>query len=116
VDATANALHAGTLRYPGGNLADWWDWKTGWCIDNTTAPGCPKCNNPCRKKSKKRTYFLHEFKVALTASNANAVLMVNMLTLTLQDQLKYLAHAESIGVLVSGTYVELGGVRQSKQC
>jgi hypothetical protein len=31
VRTTAAQLHAGTLRYPGGNLGDWWDWKTGWC-------------------------------------------------------------------------------------
>ena len=40
---------------------------------------------------------------------ANAVLMLNMLTLTLTDQLAYLEHAKSIGALRPGTYVELGG-------
>ena len=26
--ATAALLHSGALRYPGGNLADWWDWRS----------------------------------------------------------------------------------------
>ena len=32
LEATA-ALNPGILRYPGGNIADWWDWRTG-CPSN----------------------------------------------------------------------------------
>ena len=95
------------LRYPGGNLADWWDWRTGWCVSATVAAGCPECHNAC--KSKPRRYFLTEFRAALRRADASAVLMVNMLTSDLDEQLAYLAHAQDIGVLVAGTYVELGG-------
>lgn len=99
---------AGLLRYPGGNLADFWDWRTGWCVAAATAVGCDKCTNPCKGK-RRRLYSLAEFGGALRATGARAVLMVNMLTSTLDEQLAYLAHAAQIGVLGAGTYVELGG-------
>eukprot|EP01052_Picozoa_sp_SAG31_P043574 SAG31_NODE_7305_length_1724_cov_1.775385_1_plen_79_part_00 len=42
-------------------------------------------------------------------SGATPVLMLNLWTSTLEDQLQFLAHAQSIGMLPPGTYVELGG-------
>ena len=56
VASTADILRAGTLRYPGGNLADWWDWKAGWCIPETTAQGCAALKNPCSNKQKRKVY------------------------------------------------------------
>lgn len=52
---------------------------------------------------------LEEFKIALDAAGAIAVLMMNLLTATLDDQMQYLQRAKNVGVLVEGTYVELGG-------
>ena len=105
--ANTAAVGGTVLRYPGGNLADWWDWRTGWCVSATVAAGCPECHNAC--KGKPRRYYLTEFRAALRRADASAVLMVNMLTSDLDEQLAYLAHAQEIGVLVAGTYVELGG-------
>ena len=112
VASTAGLLHAGVLRYPGGNLADWWDWKTGWCVAQPKVGCCPQLKNPCTKMVERgiiRVYRHEEFMLALDASGANAVLMMNMLTLTLADQMAYLEHAKSIGALRHGTYIELGG-------
>eukprot|EP00729_Bicosta_minor_P018458 gene18458-32957_t len=109
VASTADILRAGTLRYPGGNLADWWDWKAGWCIPETTAQGCAALKNPCANKQQRKVYKLEEFKIALDAAGAIAVLMMNLLTATLDDQMQYLQRAKNVGVLVEGTYVELGG-------
>jgi len=81
--ATAAALHAGTLRYPGGNLGDWWDWRTGWCLDNVSVPALPAVHNPCyggrsgAKPKRRRVYLLEEFKIALDATGALPVMMVN---------------------------------------
>ena len=105
--ANTAAVGGTVLRYPGGNLADWWDWRTGWCVSATSAAGCPECHNAC--KGKPRRYYLTEFRSALRRADASAVLMVSMLTSDLDEQLAYLAHAQDIGVLVAGTYVELGG-------
>ena len=107
--ATHSLLRAGILRYPGGNLADFWDWETGWCVTAAGAQGCPKCTNPCLKKTEKRIYRLEEFQVAIQKAQAKVVLMINMLTMDLSNQLRYLQHAQTIGLLQAGTYVELGG-------
>ena len=110
VSGTA-ALRPGTLRYPGGNLGDWWDWRTGWCVTNTSVPSSPQVTNPCYAPHAKpvRRYPLEEFTLALAASGARPVLMVNLWTGDLSDQLAFLAHARAIGALPPHSYVELGG-------
>ena len=57
---TAHVLKAGTLRYPGGNLADWWDWRTGWCVPETTTSGCEALKNPCASKQHRKVYKVRE--------------------------------------------------------
>lgn len=112
--ATA-ALNSGTLRYPGGNLGDWWDWKKGWCVSNTSVASVPKVRNPCAggrsgsKPKRRRVYLLEEFKLALDASGALPVIMLNMLTSDVAEQLAFLRHARKIGALPAHSYVELGG-------
>ena len=99
------AVGGTVLRYPGGNLADWWDWRTGWCVSATVAAGCPE--RLARARASPSSLLPHE---ALRPPPRDcAVLMVNMLTSDLDEQLAYLAHAQDIGVLVAGTYAELGG-------
>eukprot|EP00936_MAST-01D_sp_MAST-1D-sp1_P002946 g2946.t1 len=109
VRSTAGALQAGILRYPGGNLADFWDWRRGWCVENATAASCPECRNPCSGKSVPRRYSLEEFAIALNASSARPVFMLNMLTANLTEGLAMLEHARAIGLLRHGAYAELGG-------
>ena len=71
--------------------------------------------NPCyggrsgAKPKRQRIYRLEEFKLALDASGARPVLMVNMLTSTIDNQLAFLRHARAIGALPTHSYVELGG-------
>eukprot|EP01051_Picozoa_sp_SAG22_P018682 SAG22_NODE_3217_length_1851_cov_1.808219_1_plen_236_part_00 len=107
----AGGLHAGSLRYPGGNLADWWDWRSGWCVANTSVPAVPAVRNPCYagrsggRPKPRRVYMLEEFKLALDASGAAPVMMVNMLTSDLSEQLAFLRHARAIGALPPGAYV-----------
>ena len=77
VDSTA-ALTPGTLRYPGGNLADWWDWRTGWCLRNLSVPSSPQATNPCYagrsgRPKPRRPYPLHEFAAALSKTCAGVL-------------------------------------------
>jgi hypothetical protein len=61
------------------------------------------------KPKRRRRYMLEEFQIALRASGATPVLMVNMLTSTIAYQLEFLHHARAIGALPPHSYVELGG-------
>jgi len=70
--ASTVALTPGTLRYPGGNLADWWDWRTGWCLGNLSVPSSPQATNPCyaghtSRPKPRRPYQIEEFINALNA-------------------------------------------------
>ena len=68
----------------------YWDWKNG----------CEGLGSmaPCKTKG---VSTLEKFKITLDAANASAVLVLNMLTDTLDSQLAFLAHAESLGIAVS---------------
>jgi alpha-L-arabinofuranosidase len=101
------ALHAGILRYPGGNIADYWDWQLGWCVPNTTS--CSTERNPCKNKKRVRRYLLEEFKRAVDTTQSLPTYTLNMLTGSLDHQLAMLKHAQSINILPAGSYVELGG-------
>jgi hypothetical protein len=92
-------LHTKTLRFPGGDFANWYDWKTGWYKDTVLLPvkylSLPKVPNK-----------LEDFKTLLDLTGADAILDLNMLTASLQDQIAMLKHAVDIGINLK--YVELG--------
>ena len=80
------------------------DW---WCGGAETKIGCPQCRDPCRGKPIRRD-LLEVFAIAAGMATARSVLMINMCTADLNDQLAFLEHAATIGVLQAGTHVELG--------
>ena len=89
------ALKPGNIRYPSGTAANYWDWVNG--CEGLGSMG------PCKTVG---VSTLEKFAVTLRAANASAVFVLNMLTDTLDSQLKFLAHAASLGIPV--TAVELG--------
>ena len=77
-------------------------------VAGTARHGLPprgRCHPTATPQQNVRVYRLEEFAVALNASGATAVLMLNMLTRGLDDQLAYLHFAASVGVLRAGTHV-----------
>ncbi|MBA3648915.1 MAG: T9SS type A sorting domain-containing protein [Chitinophagales bacterium] len=93
------ALHGKVYRYPGGGIANWWDWHTGWFLDSSIVP-------MKHQKQVKKPNTLESLKVFLDSANAEPLFVVNMITSTLADQVAMLKHADSIGLPVK--YVELG--------
>jgi hypothetical protein len=99
--ATA-ALKPRTLRYPAGDVGNYWDWRSGWYLTNLQPPYSttkPASGAPVINK-------LEHFKLALDATGAKPVFMLNVLTSTLEEQLAMLRHARDLGMPVD--YVELG--------
>ena len=97
----AAALHPMVLRYPGGTLANYWDWRTGWFVGHDLP-------NHLRW-TKHRThvpYTLSRFKAIVDATGAFPVFDLNLLTSKLSDQLSMLYQAQNLGLPVR--YVELG--------
>jgi hypothetical protein len=90
----ATQLKPGTLRSPGGTVANYWDWQTGWFV-----PGAP-FNSP------RSPYGLPELQIAVQTTAAKPVYVLNMLTSHLDSQLNMLRTAKQMGLPVN--FVELG--------
>ncbi|HKR06713.1 MAG TPA: hypothetical protein VJY62_18910 [Bacteroidia bacterium] len=87
-------LHPSILRYPGGTVANQWDWKTGWttAAEFKNLPVIP--------------YRLEDFKKAIDVTGAMSIFVLNMCTSTLDNQVAMLKHAQEIGLPVK--LIELG--------
>ena len=89
-NAAVAALRPGNIRFPSGTAANYWDWQNG----------CEGLGSmaPCKTKG---VSTVDKFARTLRAANASAVIVLNMLTDTLDSQLKFLAAAEAAGVAVT---------------
>ncbi len=98
------ALHPGTLRYPGGTVSNYWDWRAG-TVD---------LKGQMYRGWLRRFLQLHphlhfglgDLQSGLDASRATAVFDLNVLTGTLSNGLAELRAAQARGIRVR--YVELG--------
>jgi len=99
VDSVAS-LNSAILRYPGGTVSNHWDWQTGWFQNSPCTPPNLANINPVGSATPA------EFKVGLDASQASALMVVNVQCSDINYQLQGLAHAESVGIPID--YVELG--------
>src|SRR5713101_1105628 len=81
----------GTLRYPGGTVANFWDWQNGWFL-----PGAPSSflNAP------RSIYRLQELQIAVQATGAIPIYVLNMLTSDLSTQIDMLSTAHIMGLPV----------------
>jgi hypothetical protein len=95
----AASLAPGTLRFPGGTVANDWDWINGWFFPGSTPFGIPK--NPPNGKTP-----LERFKQTIDASGADPIFVLNMVTDTLDSQIAMLHHAQELGMPIR--YIELG--------
>ncbi|MEO5673314.1 MAG: hypothetical protein ABIQ74_01585 [Chitinophagales bacterium] len=92
-------LHPTLLRYPGGSIANWWDWREGWFVQSEYFP--KDLGKLTRGPDKPE-----DFKRAVDLTGATPVWTLNMITSDLQEQLAMLHYVKSLGMTV--TLVELG--------
>lgn len=103
-------LSPGNMRYPGGTIGNYMNWQTGQYMEQDLrdpekiAPKIPI--KGITGTNIINTYRLEEFKNGIKASGATPIFMVNMLTDTLGNTKKMLAHAVELGLKVK--YIELG--------
>ena len=92
-------LNPGLIRYPGGTVSSYWDWKTGWL----------KKDVPIRKEWKSITQenpiTLEDLKFACDQTGALPIFVLNMMTSTMEYQIEMLEHASKIGLPIR--FVEL---------
>lgn len=96
------AFRPGTLRYPGGTIANYWHWQTGTVdqpaqtADNTAGPGSTFTYG----------FTLQTLRSIVQETGTTPVFDLNVLTSSLTDQLAMLEHASALGIPVR--YIELG--------
>jgi hypothetical protein len=115
VGAALTSLRPGVLRYPGGTIGNYWDWRAGWFQANGPWPGQ---NGLAGQVLAPFDNSVTPFKVALQRTGAEALFMVNMLSIDgrlateadnqrlIQDQVQFLQAAAAAGISVKR--VELG--------
>jgi hypothetical protein len=92
------SLNPKLIRYPGGTVASFWDWKTGWLMNVKTLKK-EWSNIP------KSPILLDDLKFACDQTGANPVFVLNMVNSELSYQMEMLRYAKSIGLKVA--FVEL---------
>ena len=86
------------IRYPGGTVASYWNWRTGWLKDGLKLKfdWAKIPENPIK---------LEDLKKACDATGAKPLFVLNMITGNLDDQFEMLEYAHKLGLPVN--YVEL---------
>jgi hypothetical protein len=110
------SLRPGVLRYPGGSIGNYWSWGSGWFQPNGPWPG--QTNGQTGAVITPFDNSLTPYAVALGKSRAEALFVVNMLTVDgrlatnadnqrmIQDQVRFLQAAAAAGIAVKR--IELG--------
>jgi hypothetical protein len=99
-------LKAKVLRIPGGELANYWDWKRGGIIENDSQlpDGLPEY-----MRYDARSYTsskVADYSASFQSTNTRALFVLNMLTSELSEQIDMLSAAARSGMEVK--YIELG--------
>lgn len=93
----------GTIRYPGGAIANYWDWQSGSVNQPATTSGAGKLKP---RRVHDYGFTLQTLQGIVRESGVTPVFDLNLLTSTLPDQLLMLHTAQNLGIPVR--YVELG--------
>jgi len=103
-------LTPSVLRIPGGEVANYWDWQRGGIVEDgepmleALPDGLPEY---MRYEARSHTGSkLEDYAAGLSATNARALFVLNMLTSDLAEQIDMLSAAARAGIEIK--YIELG--------
>jgi hypothetical protein len=101
LDSQLAALKPGTLRWPGGTSANFFQWKIGFPVNPPSGSTCPSSS-----ASSAFRFTLADLLAAYKATKAPPVFDLNVMTSTRACQISMLRQAKKLGLPVK--YVELG--------
>ncbi len=96
-------FRGGTIRYPGGTIANYWDWQNG---SVNQPPTISSTGRPKPGHVRDYGFTLQTLKGIVREAGVTPVFDLNLLTSTLPNQLLMLHTAQKLGIPVR--YVELG--------
>lgn len=107
---TAATFNLKIIRYPGGTISNWWDWKHGWFLPDTV-----------KRMRKPQGYTmmkglpndLSNLKILVDKTKCDVVFTLNMVTSDVNDQIEMLRAVERMGMRIK--YVELGNEYNLKE-
>ncbi|SFQ51492.1 hypothetical protein [Parafilimonas terrae] len=102
------SLHLKVIRYPGGTISNFWDWRKGSLIDSMQGFKNKESN---QKISSPNT--LKDLQLLVKQSNCDVIFTLNMLTSTVEDQIEMLEKAKSLGIPIK--WIELGNEYNNKE-
>ncbi|MBL0339646.1 MAG: hypothetical protein IPP71_01275 [Bacteroidetes bacterium] len=92
-------LQPGLIRYPGGTVASYWDWKTGWLMEGI------ELKSEWKSIQTPNPIKLEDLKFACDKSGAQPLYVLNLMNSTVRYQLEMLNAAKKLGLPVN--YIEL---------
>jgi hypothetical protein len=104
---TVSRLQPGNLLYPGSIVANYWDWEKGWFT--------PWGESPFNQIVGVRPIpnRLEDFYQVIKTSGVTPIFNLNLLSASLESQIRMLRHAQELGMKVK--YIELGSQFYSSQ-
>lgn len=103
LDAVAK-LNLGIIRYPGGSVANIWDWKTGQVLNQEVL--YTKQNNKILNNKYTSEHDIEDLRLLVNKTGCDVIFILNMVTKNLEDQISMLETAQAMGIPVK--WVELG--------
>lgn len=100
---SAASLGLRIIRYPGGQVENWWDWQNGWFVKESDIKGLKFPNS--FKGIKYSPTGLDELKQLTDEAGCDVIFELNMITRDVTDQIAMLKHAQSLGFKIK--WVEL---------
>lgn len=104
--AAAKKLNIDLLRIPGGTVANYWDWKRGGIqVAQGSRSAMPKQFRQARI-ARYQSGKIENYSALFEATGADGILVLNMLTSNIKDQMEFIGKAIDRGLPIK--YVELG--------
>lgn len=99
-------LNAGNIRYPGGTVANFWDWDDGAIDRRLSASQLGGSRGLLANKSPATSYRLDNLAILVRASGVKPIFVANMVRYGVDEQIAHLNRAKSLGIPIE--LVELG--------
>lgn len=100
------AFRSGTLRYPGGTIANYWQWQTGTVSQPAQTAGDAGQAETLPGSAHTYGFTLQTLRSIVQETGTIPIFDLNVLTSSLGDQLAMLRRASALGIPVR--YIELG--------
>lgn len=99
-------LQVGNLRYPGGTVANFWDWEEGAIDGRLKGAQMGSSRHLLAHRAPSTRYRLEDLGIVVRETGVTPIFVANMVSYGVEEQIGHLKRARALGMPVS--HVELG--------